>query len=80
MDVDRYTYELEQFGKRLRKIRLSKNLRQLDIEVATGIDRTDISRIENGQKNIEFYTMVRIAEALEIELSKLFTYTIKTED
>jgi transcriptional regulator with XRE-family HTH domain len=73
MTVDkRYTVEIEKLGKRLREIREQKNLTQLDLELQSGLNRTEISRIENGQKNIEFYTIVKLAEALGIELNELF--------
>lgn len=68
----RYDAEIEAFGKRLRNIREAKKLSQLDLEVKSGINRTEISRIENGQKNIEFFTIVKLATALEVELKELF--------
>ncbi|KAA2244714.1 helix-turn-helix transcriptional regulator [Chitinophaga agrisoli] len=64
MATDRYTRELQNFGERLRQIRRTKKLTQADLEMLTGIDPSDISRIENGQKNIEFITIVKFAEAL----------------
>ncbi|RYD56875.1 MAG: XRE family transcriptional regulator [Sphingobacteriales bacterium] len=70
---ERYSIEIIRFGKRLRQIREEKNLSQLDIELQSGINRTEISRIENGQKNIEFYTIIKLSEALGIKLSTLFT-------
>lgn len=45
---------------------------QLDLELASGINRTEISRIENGQKNIEFFTIVKLAIALDVELNNFF--------
>lgn len=68
----RYTLEIQKFGKRLRELRESKELSQLDLELRSGINRTEISRIENGQKNIEFFTMIKLAEALGVKLSELF--------
>jgi len=74
MDVQqRYTIEIEAFGKRLRQIRESKNLSQLDLEMQSGLNRTEISRIENGQKNIEFLTIIKLADALGVTLQELFT-------
>ena len=60
-------------GKRIRKIREAKNLTQLHIEVESGVNRTDISKIENGLKNIEFLTILKIAEALGVEVYELFS-------
>ncbi|GAB3366274.1 hypothetical protein GCM10027566_37700 [Arachidicoccus ginsenosidivorans] len=80
MGEDKYAYELERFGKRIKKLRLDRNLRQLDLEVETGIDRTDISKIENGLKNIEFFTMVRLSYAMDVTLEELFNTPLSDED
>jgi transcriptional regulator with XRE-family HTH domain len=69
----RYKSEIKAFGKRLKEIRTKSGLSQLDLELESGISRTEISRIENGQKNIEFYTIVRLADSLGIRLADLFT-------
>lgn len=68
----RYKTEITAFGKRLRQLRKEKGISQLDLELQSGINRTEISRIENGQKNIEFYTIVRLAIALEIDVVDFF--------
>ncbi len=73
MGERRYKSELKALGKRIRQIRKDKNLIQLDVEVKSGISRTDISKIENGLKNVEFITIIKIAEALEIEIIDLFS-------
>jgi transcriptional regulator with XRE-family HTH domain len=72
MGEKRYTAELKALGRRIREIRKKKRLIQLDMEVSCGISRTDISKIENGLKNIEFITLVKLAEALEVDLIDLF--------
>ena len=72
MSEKRYKSELKALGKRIQEIRLRKGLVQLDLEVRTGISRSDISKIENGKSNIEFMTLVKIAEALGVELVAFF--------
>lgn len=69
----RYNLELKEFGQRVRRIRERQNLTQLQLEILTGIDRSEISRIENGIRNIEFYTIVKLALALEVSISELFS-------
>ena len=69
----RYEQEIKAFGKRLRELREAKNLSQLDLEIQSGINRTEISRIENGQKNIEFATIVKLAIALDVNIADFFT-------
>jgi transcriptional regulator with XRE-family HTH domain len=69
---EQYSYELEKLGKQIRKFRKLKKLTQVDLELICGVGNGDISRIENGRKNLEFYTIVKLAHALEIELNELF--------
>ena len=68
----RYNIEIKRFGKKLRSLRQAKSLSQLDLELESGINRTEVSRIENGLKNIEFMTVVKLAAALEIEIIDFF--------
>lgn len=72
MGEKRYKHELKIIGKRIRKIRTENNLIQLDLEIKTGISRADISKIENGLKNVEIITLIKIAEALGVATSSLF--------
>lgn len=76
---DRYSKEIIRFGERVREIRLYRNMIQLDLGEAIGMERSEISKIENGKKNIEFNTMVRLAEALEVELSDFFSPIFKPQ-
>lgn len=68
----RYNVELKQFGQRVREIRERANLTQLQLEVMTGVDRSEISRIENGLRNIEFYTIVKFSIALDVPIADFF--------
>ena len=68
----RHNDELLLFGKRIRHLRKLKKLTQVDLELRCNIDNGDISRIENGRKNLEFYTIVKLAAGLDVELYQLF--------
>ena len=68
----RYEQEIARFGKRLKEIRETRRMSQLDLEIASGISRTEISRIENGLKNIEFLTIIKLAVAFEVEIYEFF--------
>jgi HTH-type transcriptional regulator, competence development regulator len=72
MTDKRYQEDIEAFGKRLRDIREQKHLSQLDLEVESGINRTEISRIETGKKNIELITLFKLSHALNISPAELF--------
>ena len=68
----RYKIEVEKFGTKLKSLRRKRGFSQLDLEIQSGINRTEISKIENGLKNIEFMTIIRLAVALDVEISDLF--------
>ena len=61
-------------GLQVIEMRETKNLRQTDLSKKTGIDQGDISKIEDGLKNITLSTLERIADGLdctvEIKLKK----------
>ena len=59
-------------GERLRMIRKEKNLSQVDIEERTGLQRSYVSRVENGHTVPSVETLEKIARALEIPLYQLF--------
>ena len=65
---------LKVVGERVKAIRLSKHLTQLDLvgRMAGEIDPTNISRIESGRANPTIFTMYRLAEALEVPVSDFF--------
>lgn len=75
----RYSKEIIRFGERVREIRLYRKMIQLDLGEAIGMERSEISKIENGKKNVEFNTMIRLAEALEVELSDFFSPIFKPQ-
>ena len=68
----RYKSELLSFGKKLKQLRQDRDMIQLDLEIKSGINRTEISKIENAQKNIEFFTIVKLAVALDVSLAEFF--------
>lgn len=69
-----FAAHFNKFGKNLKKLRVDKGLSQLDLAVKCDVEKTTISRIENGRTNITLKTAVLLAEALRIELKELFDY------
>lgn len=53
-----------QFGERLRKIRERQDLKQSDLARRSGLTPAAISQLENGQREPNFSTMIRLANAL----------------
>lgn len=74
MLTERYNTEIKELGRKLKKLREDKDLTQFDLEAICGIDRGDISRIENGHLDIKFSSSVKLAAALEVETHELFIF------
>lgn len=59
------------FGRAVRKVRLKKGLSQEQLADVAEIHRTYIGDVERGTRNIALVNMSRIANALDLPLSKL---------
>jgi len=59
------------FGKAVRKLRREKGVSQEALADLAGIHRTYIGDVESGVRNLSLLNIVRIANALEIPVSKL---------
>lgn len=60
------------FGVKLRSLRTSKGLSQEKLAELADLDRTYISGVERGVRNISLVNICRLASALEIEITTLF--------
>lgn len=58
--------------KAIIEARKSQNLTQQDLAEKTGIDRTDISKLENGNANPSLRTLKRLAAGLGMKLQIQF--------
>ena len=56
---------------RLKELRKSKKLTQVQMQLLTGIDQSDYSKIENGKRYYTFEQCKRIALALETSMDYL---------
>ena len=59
------------FGKKVRAIRVGKNMSQGDVARLLGVHRTYISGIERGMRNPSLLTIAKIADALGIDKKQL---------
>jgi len=59
-------------GTNIRKLRNSKKLSQEDLAFKADIDRSYLSEIENGYKNLSITMLEQIAAALEVKIIALF--------
>jgi len=63
-----------QFGKKVRKLRLSKEWSQEDLAEAAQLDRTYIGGVERGERNISLQNIEKLATALEVEPKALLDF------
>lgn len=61
-----------QFGKKIRFLRLEKDLRQDELAFYSKISPSYLSAIERGITDTTISTAKKIANALSVELSELF--------
>lgn len=47
---------------RLRQLREDRDLRQIDVAAATGIDQKTLSNYETGKTNPDSYSLIRLAD------------------
>ena len=62
----------KKFGKRVRKLRNEKGMSQEDLADICGLDRTYISGIERGIRNVALKNIEALAKGLGVPISKLF--------
>lgn len=60
-------------GEQIKRIRAAKGLSQKEVIISAGLDKAQYSRIENSKTDPYFSTVERIAKAMGISLSDLFT-------
>ena len=54
-------------GARIREARIDKEMSQQDLALAVGMEQPDISKIEEGKKNITLGTLARICKYLDYD-------------
>lgn len=64
--------ELKKLGKRIKQIRLSKNLTQADLAARIGKDQQSIQRLEAGRVNPSYIYLLEIGKGLEVEIGESF--------
>jgi transcriptional regulator with XRE-family HTH domain len=63
---------LKRFGARIRQLRVERKLSQEAFADACGIDRSYMSGIERGVRNISILHVYRLARGLRVKVADLF--------
>lgn len=70
----------EMIGQRIKELRISKtNLSQEDFAKKIGVDRTYLSKVENGKQNLTMESISLICSGLNISLNEFFSPFVDVE-
>lgn len=56
-----------QLGRVLQRVRQARDLAQIDLAAAAGVQRSTISAIENSQRSVNMETLMRLLDVLGVE-------------
>jgi transcriptional regulator with XRE-family HTH domain len=62
-------------GKQIQKLRELKGLSQQDLAAKCNFEKSNMSRLEAGRVNPTLSTLEKVANALEITLAELFSFS-----
>ena len=62
----------EKIGLRIKELRTEAGFSQQELSYRSDIDRTYITQVENGKRNISINNIEKIAKALNVSLKELF--------
>ncbi len=61
-------------GKRVKELRNKLGVSQEELADLAGLDRTYITSVECGKRNISIVNIEKLAKALKVSLSEFFTF------
>ena len=74
MKYSRHEAGIKKFGLRVKELRLQKGFSEEQLAWETGLEFSQINRIENGKINTSISNIFIIAEALKIEPQELLRF------
>jgi len=63
--------EITEFSKRIKEVRLKKNMSQGDVAKILGVHRSYISGLERGARNPSLITAQKVAKALGVSIKEI---------
>ena len=76
MDISEETFIIN-LGVHIRQLRENKNMSQQDLAHDCNIPKSQIGRIERAKVNTTIRTLIKIANALDIEPKELLDFPLK---
>lgn len=65
---------LKSFGQHVKNIRLTQKISQEELALKAELDRTYISGIERGLRNVSLINIVKLANALNISITEIVNF------
>src|SRR5690606_17757033 len=67
-DIFEYELQMDLIGKAIKKTRQERNQTQEELGKLVGVQKAQISRLENNAKNVTMDTLLRVFTALEAKV------------
>lgn len=67
-DIFEFEFQMEIVGKAIREIRKERNLTQEELGKLIGVQKAQISRLENNANNVTMDTLLRVFTALKAKV------------
>ncbi|MCP2028787.1 transcriptional regulator with XRE-family HTH domain [Flavobacterium sp. HSC-32F16] len=64
----------QKVGKRIQEIRIQKNISQQQLAAKCNFEKSNMSRLENGNANATLSTLEKVCDALQIDYAELFKF------
>lgn len=68
------------FGKHVKKLRQKKGLSQEELALLAGLDRTYISGIERGKRNVSLINLIKLANSLDIPAHEIISFRLGSQN
>ncbi|KZY62511.1 transcriptional regulator [Oleiphilus sp. HI0061] len=65
------------FGDHVRKLRCNVGLSQEELASLSDLDRTYISGIERGKRNLSLINIVKLASSLNVSLPEIMSFNVE---
>ena len=72
--MNRYSLNYEEIIKNVKALRKAKNISQLQLSELADLSLNTISRFEINQKQINLQTLIKIANALDVDVNVLLNH------
>jgi transcriptional regulator with XRE-family HTH domain len=62
---------LIELGHQIKQLRMNKGINQTDLAMTCNMEKSSVSKIESGQVNISYLTLLRLSRCLQVNAKEL---------